>query len=333
MKVTVLAGGTSTEREVSLASAGCVMKALKNAGHQVRVIDPGADWSEIDPAAAPGTVPRKFCSLPEGEALCNLRESGVVLSVLHGGQGEDGTLHAVLELLGLPYVGSRPGASAAAMDKVVSKRLFASAGVPTPDYLVLERGDSESWPAAVEAGAALFGFPMIVKPADQGSTIGLAKAGSVREVLEAAGAAARWSRQVLVEKFIRGRELTVGVLAGVALPVLEIVVPGGLYDFKAKYQSHDNRYICPAEIEAPAAARAQHLALEAFRVLGLDDYARIDFLLEPDGALWCLEANNQPGMTDSSLLPKEAKVLGLDLAALLERLLQSALDRRAARPA
>ncbi|MCE5270217.1 D-alanine--D-alanine ligase [bacterium] len=328
MKVTVLAGGTSTEREVSLSSAACVIEALKKSGHEVTALDPGQNWQAFDPSAAPLTLERKSCTLPPAESIKVLQGGQIALIIMHGGQGEDGTVQAVLELAGVPYVGSPPGPSAMAMDKVVSKQLFAVAGVPTPPYLLLDSRERDSWPAAVEAALPSIGLPVIVKPADQGSTIGLARAASAAEILAAAESSAAYCRRILVEKFIRGRELTVGVVAGQALPVLEIIVPGGLYDFQAKYKSHANRYICPAEIPDEAAARAQAHAMDAFRVLGLEDYARIDFLLEDSGALWCLEANNQPGMTDSSLLPKAARVLGLDLSGLLKRLIEHALARR-----
>jgi len=327
MKITVLAGGTSAEREVSLNSASCVVQALKKNGHTVTVLDPGAGWSEINPETAPAHSPQRLCGLPDSGGKDILTSGEIVFNVLHGGQGENGTVCAVLELLGLPYVGSSPGASAAAMDKVVSKRLFSSVGVPVPDYFVLNRPLKRDWQAQIEAGIEKVGLPAIVKPAEEGSTVGLTKAGTLEKVHEAVETAASLSRQVLVEKFIDGRELTVGVLGDEALPVLEVVIPGGFYDFEAKYHSVENKYICPAEIDTGVAEHAQRLALEAFHVLGLDDYARIDFRLDNNNGLWCLEANNQPGMTDHSLLPKAALVTGLDLTALLERLIKNALGR------
>jgi len=327
MKVIVLSGGTSTERVVSMASASCVLAALKKAGHQVTTVDPGAEWTAIDPAQAPAEPPRKYCGLPDKKGIKLLSSVDIIFNMLHGGQGEDGTLNAVLELLNLPYVGSRPGPSAAAMNKVVSKRLFSSVGVPTPRYQVLESSDRGSWRPQLEPWIQEIGLPAIVKPSDQGSTVGLSRAATNGEVFEAVRQAAELSPQILVEKYIEGRELTVGIVTDIALPVLEVVVPGGFYDYKAKYLSHDNKYIVPAQIPEPIAKEAQRLALEAFKVLGLNDYARIDFRLDSAGALWCLEANNQPGMTDSSLLPKAAGVIGLDLPALLERIMKHALAR------
>jgi D-alanine-D-alanine ligase len=327
MKVIVLAGGTSTERVVSLTSASCVAAALRKAGHKVTVIDPGTGWTVIDPSDAPEKTSQKSCGLPGKRSAKLLTGSDIVFNTLHGGQGEDGTLNAVLELLDIPYVGSGPGPSAAAMNKVVSKRLFSSVGVPTPPYLVLECGDEADWPALLDAAAVQIGFPAVIKPADQGSTVGLSKASTGEKLMEAVKKAAEYSQQILVEKFIEGRELTVGVVAGIPMPVLEVVVPGGFYDFEAKYHSHSNKYICPAQIPGRVAQEAQRLALEAFNVLGLADYARIDFRLDLGFGLWCLEANNQPGMTDSSLLPKAAGVLGFDLSDLLEKLLHSALAR------
>ncbi len=329
MKAAVLAGGVSTEREISLASARCVVKALEGRGHQVTAIDPGEGWRPVELEQSRPEHPRTSCGLPGPEGIRVLREARIVFNMLHGGQGEDGTLNALLELLEAPYVGSPPGASAAAMDKVVSKRLFAAVGVPTPPYLVLEPEREDGWREALEQ--ARLGLPAIVKPATQGSSVSLTKAESPEQLLEGVRQAAAYG-QVLVESFVQGRELTVGVLGEEALPVLEVVVPGGLYDFQAKYRSSANRYVCPAEIPEEAAARARELALRAFRVLGLRDYARIDFLLDRQGELWCLEANNQPGMTDSSLLPKSARVLGLDLGGLLERLAAHALARRGLEP-
>lgn len=327
MKVTVLAGGTSAEREVSLNSALCVVQALRKNGHTVTVLDPGTGWREIDPGTAPPATPQKICGLPEAGEKDILTSGDIVFNVLHGGQGENGTVCAVLELLGVPYVGGGPGASAAAMDKVVSKRLFSAVGVPVPDYFVLNRPLKNQWQSLIEAGIDKVGLPAVVKPSEEGSTVGLTKAETLEQVYEAVELAAKLSRQVLVEKFIEGRELTVGVLGDEALPVLEVVIPGGFYDFEAKYHSQENKYICPAEIDSGVAERAQQLALEAFHVLGLEDYARIDFRVDKNNGLWCLEANNQPGMTDHSLLPKAALVTGLDLTALLERLIKNALTR------
>ncbi|MEA2064408.1 MAG: D-alanine--D-alanine ligase [Gemmatimonadota bacterium] len=331
MKVIILAGGESAEREVSLVSARYVAQALSRKGsYQVTLIDPGLGWQRIDPE---GNTTRQAlgasCGLPPERCRGLFSEADIVFSVLHGGQGEDGMIHSVLELLGVPYAGSPPGPSAAAMDKITAKRLFSSVGIPTPGCIVLEEHVKSSWPGAVEQAVAEFGLPLVVKPPTQGSTVGLSMAGSVKQALEAVDLAAGYGPQVLLERFIQGRELTVGILGREPLPVLEIVVPGGFYDFKAKYQSHDNQYICPAEIGPAIARQAQEMALRAFDVLGLKDYSRIDFRLDEDGGLWCIEANNQPGMTDASLFPKAAAVAGLDLTAVLERIISCALERRA----
>ncbi|MBN2288626.1 MAG: D-alanine--D-alanine ligase [Candidatus Glassbacteria bacterium] len=327
MKVIILAGGDSSEREISLASARCAALALSEGKHRVTVMDPGLGWMVIDPASASSLGRSPARPLPDEDSLGLLAAADIVFSVLHGGPGEDGTIHAVLELLGVPYAGSPVGPSAIAMNKVTSKRLFAAAGVPTPEYLVLEAEDREHWPEVLEHGTGRLGLPLIVKPAAQGSTVGLSKCSNLAQCLKAAELAAGYGPQVVVERFIDGRELTVGILGEVPLPVLEIVVPGGFYDYRAKYQSHDNQYICPARIDPAVSARAQHYALEAFKVLGLKDYSRLDFRLDESGGLWCIEANNQPGMTDSSLFPKAAKVLGLDLRAVLERIIHLALER------
>jgi len=327
MKIAVLAGGTSAEREVSLGSGKAVRDALRSAGHTAELLDPGSEWKVVEPDDAPAKVKRATCGLPGNDGVGVLTSADVVFNTLHGGQGEDGTVNSVLELLGVPYVGGKPGACAAAMDKATSKMLFSQVGVPTPDYILLDSRKKKGWENSLKEASERFGLPLIIKPAEEGSTVGLTKVERSEQLFPSAELAARYSRRVVVEKFIAGRELTVGVVAGAALPVLEVVVPGGFYDFNAKYRSHDNQYICPAQIDPEVAGRAQRLALLAFDTLGLQDYSRIDFRLDDGGGLWCLEANNQPGMTGSSLLPKAAAVSGLSLGALLEKIIASALSR------
>lgn len=327
MKVVVLAGGVSAEREISLASGKAVRETLRNAGHEADIVDPGSGWKVVEPHEVPLEANRTSCGLPGGEGTGLLTAADIVFNTLHGGQGEDGTVNAVLELLGVPYVGGKPAACAAAMDKATSKMLFSQAGVPTPDYILLDGWNRGLWTDSLAEAAGRFGLPLVVKPAEEGSTVGLTKVESDDQLFPAAEEAARFSRRVVVEKFIAGRELTVGVVADEALPVLEVIVPGGLYDFEAKYRSHDNKYICPAEIDPEVAEEAQKFALLAFDLLGLLDYSRIDFRLDDRGGLWCLEANNQPGMTSSSLLPKAAAVSGLELPGLLEKIIASALSR------
>ncbi len=327
MKVAVLAGGVSAEREVSLGSGKEVRDALRQLGHDVNLIDPGSGWQVVEPDEVSAKVERTSCGLPGGEGTAVLTSVDIVFNTLHGGQGEDGTVNSVLELLGVPYAGSHPAACADAMDKAVSKMLFSQVGVPTPDYVLLDSRRKELWDDSLREAADRFGLPLIIKPAEEGSTFGLTKAETADQLYPAAETAAKFSRRVVVEKFIPGRELTVGVLAGEALPLLEIVIPGGFYDFDAKYRSSDNQYICPADVDQDTAARAGQFALRAFDVLGLLDYSRIDFRLDDEGGLWCLEANNQPGMTGSSLFPKSAAAVGLDLGGLLEKIIVSALAR------
>jgi D-alanine-D-alanine ligase len=328
MKVAILAGGTSAEREVSLGSGKAVRDALRQVGHEVEILDPGSGWKIVNPDNVATRVERTSCGLPGSEGTSVLTSVDVVFNTLHGGQGEDGTVNAVLELLGVPYTGSQPAACAEAMDKAVSKMLFSQVGVPTPDYILLDALRKDLWPAALKEAADRFGLPLIIKPAEEGSTFGLTKAETLEQLHPAAETAAKFSRRVVVEKFIPGRELTVGILVDEALPLLEIVVPGGFYDFEAKYRSGDNQYICPADVDPEIAAKAKQFALLAFDVLGLLDYSRIDFRLDEQGGLWCLEANNQPGMTGSSLFPKGAAAAGINLSALLEKIIASALSRR-----
>jgi len=332
MKIAVLFGGTSEERDVSIASAAQVIPALRGLGHEVIAVDT-ATGRLSGPAEqrllTSGVGPQP----PSGSALAgmkqqapalateaaDMRDVDVVFLALHGGAGEDGRIQAVLDLAGLPYTGSNHIASAAAMDKDLSKRLFRAAGVPTADWRMV--------PVSAEEVAGALGWPVVVKPNKQGSTVGLSIVRAPDVLAAAVSLAQRYDDEVMVERFIPGRELTIGVLEGRALPAGEIIVPGEVFDYQAKYQAGGAREIFPAELPADVASRVQDLAVRAHAALKLGAYSRIDFRLDPQGGIWCLEANSLPGMTAASLLPQAARAAGIGFPELVERICKAAVRR------
>lgn len=325
MRITVLTGGTSVERDVALASAVQCVAALRGRGHTVSVVDtargyiPAAD----EPRALSGTVgtaPPSIVELVELErgvllsGLGNLpavRESDVVFLALHGGRGEDGTIQAVLDVVGIPYTGSGPLGSAVAMDKDLSKLLFRQAGIPTADWRMTPV-------SAAEAGA--LGWPLIVKPSKQGSTVGLTKVADTKDFDAAVTLAEQYDDEVMVEAFIPGRELTVGILDDRALAVGEIIPRHEIFDYECKYSPGMATEIFPADLPGSVTEECQRLGLAAHRALKLGGYSRVDFRLTPTGDLVCLEVNTLPGMTATSLLPQSARAVGIDFGDLCERI-------------
>jgi D-alanine-D-alanine ligase len=324
MRIAVLFGGDSMERDVSVASARQVVAALRERGHEVLAVETtrgvlsaaeearvlAASIERAPPALAgqsARTLPAVFSTAPE------LKGVDLVFLALHGGSGEDGTIQSVLELAGVPYTGSSALGSALAMDKEVAKRLLVYAGVPTPDWLMA--------PVSAETVASKLGFPVIVKPNRQGSTVGLTRVQAASELDVAVANAARFGSDVLVERYVPGRELTVGVLDDQALTVGEIIPTAGeIFDYAAKYQQGAAREIFPADIEPMLAERIQALALTAHRALKLTSYSRADFRLDPQGGIWCLEVNTLPGLTPGSLLPQSALAAGIPFAELCARI-------------
>ncbi|MEN5117624.1 D-alanine--D-alanine ligase [Luteimonas sp. TWI662] len=329
LRVAVLCGGTSAERDVSIVSGAQVVGALRRLGHEVRVVDTAhgllddeAERRLLDTkvAVAPpetGAMAR-VPSTAGGLAATFPRDCDVVFLALHGGTGEDGTLQALLDLAGLPYTGTGHLGSGVAMDKDLSKRLMRAAGVPTPDWAMHP---------ADEAQIAHLGWPLVVKPNRQGSTIGLSvvrEAAGLRPAIERVLAL---DTEVMLERFVPGRELTVGVLDGHALAVGEIVLPAdGVFDYEDKYQGVV-REMFPADLPPEVAEQARSLALRAHAALKLGDYSRADFRLDAQGRLWCLELNTLPGMTATSLMPQSAAAMGMAFPALCERLCRLALRR------
>jgi D-alanine-D-alanine ligase len=331
MKITVLLGGTSAERDVSIASGLRVAHALRTRGHEVVAIDTAhGALSVADEQAMLGgrvvkTIPPDVQALARLERQLPMRvgmvaPTDVVFLALHGGNGEDGTLQALLDLTGVPYTGSGHLASALAMDKDLSKRLFRSVGVPTPDWLMAPVDQMEV--------ARAVGFPCIVKPSKQGSTVGLSLVREAGELDQAVEEAGHYDDEVMVERFIAGRELTVGILGGEALPVGEIIPAHELYDYECKYTPGMATETFPAALSEGEAREVQELAQRAFAALKLRGYARIDFRMAVDGAFYCLEANTLPGMTELSLIPQAAAAAGLSFPELCERIVELAITPR-----
>jgi D-alanine-D-alanine ligase len=330
VKIAVLFGGTSEERDVSIASAAQIIPVLRALGHQVFAVDTATgrlDSSQerqlLSAAVAP--VPPSATEIARvrhgamtlSTSTFDFRDADVVFLALHGGAGEDGRIQALLDLAGLAYTGSNHIASAAAMDKDLSKRLFRSVGVPTPDWLMA--------PAASDEVGRSLGWPAIVKPNKQGSTVGLSVVREAAELQDAVDRALRFDDEVMIERFIPGREFTVGILDGLALPVGEIIPPGDVFDYESKYQTGGAREVFPAVIAAEESALLQEFARRVHRVLKLGAYSRTDFRRDPAGEFWCLEANSLPGMTATSLLPQAAKAAGIGFPELLDRICRGAL--------
>ncbi len=331
MRIAVLYGGSSTERDVSLVTGRAVAGALTEVGHDVLLVDPARGDSPVGAreaiaAAAIGGKPSeptgetgKALEAAAGAAVSN---ADVVFVALHGGTGEDGTIQGLLELAGKRYTGSGVLACALAMDKRVSKLMFREAGVPTPDWRIVTGGDSGGL-ASIADG--LGGYPLIVKPNDQGSTVGLTAVKDEAGLPDAVALAARFSRNVLIETFIPGRELTVAVLDGKSLPVVEIEPHSGLYDYESKYTSGRSDYTCPAKLPEDVAASLGEVALRAYDALGCVGYARVDFRLDDGHEPSCLEVNTVPGMTATSLVPMAAAAAGMTFSELTDRIVRLAL--------
>ena len=295
-KVAVLLGGKSAEREVSLKSGGMVLNALRSRGVDALPFDPAERGLD---------------------ALIGERFERAFI-VLHGRFGEDGTVQGVLEWLGIPYTGSGVLASALAMDKLRAKLLWHAEGLPTPPYAVLTK-DSD-----LRTVARKLGVPLMVKPASEGSSIGMSKVRSAAGLDEAYALAANYDHVVIAEKFIDGTELTAGILGDQVLPLIKIETPRDFYDYQAKYIADDTRYIVPCGLPAARERDMQALCLKAFRALGCRGWGRVDLMLNRQGRPFLLEVNTVPGMTDHSLVPKAARAVGMSYEDLCLRILEAA---------
>lgn len=291
-KVAVLFGGPGAEREVSLRSGAAVAKALRACGAQVEEVDiKGPDFE-----------------IPEGIDLA--------FNIIHGTFGEDGQLQDILDSKGIPYTGEGAAGSRVAFDKILSKVEFDNANVPTAAWHMIHRGEEPK-----------LTLPFVIKAPRQGSSVGVHIINDVSEVPAALEDCFQFGDEVLVEEFLKGRELTIGILGDEALPIVEIVPNEGFYDYAHKYTKGASNYYVPADIGEEATKRVQEAALAAHKALGLEVYSRVDILLTPDGRLGVLEINTIPGMTETSLLPKAAAVVGFDFPALCERIAELSLKR------
>ena len=330
LKVAVLFGGTSSERDVSIASGAQVVKALREGGHDVIAVDTAtgvlakADEQKLlTSGVAPAPPDERALDELKGRTASvlsarELQEVDVIFLALHGGTGEDGTLQALLDLTGIPYIGSGVLGSAVAMDKDIAKRLMLVAGVPTPNWLMA--------PVEIDEVEEQIGWPAIVKPSKQGSTVGLSVVRKPEELQAAIDLAYRHDDEVMIEQFIPGRELTVPVLGDEPLPVGEIIVEREIFDYETKYQAGLAQEIFPADLTGPQTVEVQMLALKAHRALKLGGYSRIDFRMDKGGAFWCLEANTLPGMTAASLFPKGAAAAGMSFPEVVEEICRIAIE-------
>lgn len=341
MNIIVLAGGNSTEREVSIASGQGVCKALSERNHKAVLLDPyfGASKkeenlfpAEYDVDKAADTMREMSSKLEEtmktrkgffGPNVLEIcKEADIVFLALHGANGEDGKVQSVLDLMGIKYTGSGPLSSGMAMDKGITKMVFEAKGVPTPKGITLEKGKCSSQFADYGMG-----FPVIVKPCCGGSSVGVCIANNQTEYQAALLEAFSYENEVVVEQFITGREFSVAVVDGKAYPVIEIAPLQGFYDYKNKYQAGSCVETCPADLSSALTKEMQKYAEMGYKALNLQAYARLDFLMDDEGNMYCLEANTLPGMTPTSLIPQEAKAIGMDYPQLCEKLIEVSLKK------
>lgn len=340
MKVIVLAGGISTERDVSLSSGAMIYKALKAKGHQAVLLDVYLGYTgddvdvifdkEEDWARELGTINEQNPDIEQVKAMRSdgdknffgpnvirlCQASDIVFMALHGENGENGKIQACFDLMGITYTGTDYVSSALCMDKGLSKEIFAYYGIPAPEGIRLKKGEKQS---------RQIPFPCIVKACCGGSSVGVSIAWKPEEYEGALTEAFRYDKEVIVEQYIAGREFSVGVMDGKALPVIEIAPLQGFYDYKNKYQAGAAIETCPAEIPEEKTKEMQQYAEKAFEALRLKNYARMDFMMGEKGDIYCLEANTLPGMTPVSLLPQEAAAVGIEYGELCEKIMEAAL--------
>ena len=348
MKIVVLAGGLSTERDVSFKTGEMVTKALRENGHQVILLDVFMGYSDkeedltgifdraeavsVKVAAIPETAPdlekvkaqRKDQSDnlfgPNVIELCRMAD--IVFMALHGENGENGKIQAAFDLFGIRYTGTGYLGSALAMNKGMAKQLFLENGIPTPRGTSLKRGED-----AAKIENCGIHFPCVVKPCSGGSSIGVSIVHDKAEYEQALKEAFRWENELVIEEYVKGREFSVGVIDFQALPIIEIAPVEGFYDYKNKYKAGSTVETCPAELSEQITKEMQGYAEKVAEVLGLNTYSRTDFLLDAEDHIFCLEANTLPGMTPTSLLPQEAKVTGVDFNQLCEKLIESSMRK------
>lgn len=332
MKIIVIAGGNSPEREVSLASGALIANALIENGHEVMLLDLllGSDNKEIGASyKAKGSKPYSykvskkevdlsaFDNIPliHESVIPLLKECDIVFNTLHGGIGENGKLQAVLDVYGIKYTGSNSFSSMISMDKELSKILIKENGFATADYFMYDEKEDES-----------LTFPLVIKPCSCGSSVGISIVKTQEEYIEAIKKARNYEQRILVEDYIKGREFSVGILDGKTLPPIEIIPKQGFYNYENKYQSGATIEICPASLTEEEMQKISSSALGIHKTLGLGYYSRIDFILSENGEFYCLEANSLPGMTNTSLLPQEAQAIGITFNKLVEMIVQEKMN-------
>lgn len=342
MKIVVLAGGTSTERDVSIVSGTGICTALRQKGHQAILVDVFGGVEEVnfdDPFPAEYDVQKASAYMkafnanletmkkerrsffgPNVIELCQLAD--IVFLGLHGANGEDGRLQAAFDLMGIRYTGTDYLSSAISMDKGVAKQFFRSHGVPTPMGIVMERSSRSNDLAAL--GVSL---PVVVKTCCGGSSIGVYIAETQEAFEKALDEAFTYENSVVIEEYIQGTEYTVAVVDGKAYPIVEIVPLERFYDYENKYKPGAVRETCPAPLSEELTLKMQEYAVKGYQALGLQSYARLDFMMKNNGDMYCLEANTLPGMTPTSLIPQEAAVLGMDYPTLCEELIKISLKK------
>lgn len=337
MKIVVLAGGTSTERDVSIVSGTKVCEALRSKGHQAILLDVfcGKEGLQAETAFAQeydvereaayirsfndsiGKIKAAQRGFFGPNVLDVCRAADMVFLALHGACGEDGRIQAAFDLLGIAYTGSGYLGSALAMDKTITKQMFRENGVPTPAGVIIEKTDAPK--SAEELGA---GLPCVVKTACGGSSVGVYIVNTEEEFEEAVRNGFTYEDKLIVEQYISGKEYTVGVIDGEAYPIAEIAPISGFYDYKNKYQAGSTIETCPAPLGEELTKKMQEIAVKAYHTLRLESYARMDFMMDENGGMYCLEANTLPGMTPTSLLPQEAAAVGMSFADLCEKLIE-----------
>ena len=348
MNIVVLAGGLSTERDVSFKTGSMVAKALKENGHKVILLDVFMGYSDKEeditgifdradefsmkvediPEIAPDLEKVKASRKDQSQCffgpnvikMCSMAD--IVFMALHGENGENGKIQAAFDLFGIKYTGSDYLSSAVAMNKDIAKQFFVANGIPTPRGIAMTKEHREDDISKLDVK-----LPCVVKPCCGGSSIGVTIVNDASEFVKALDDAFKWENELVIEEYVKGREFSVGVIEGKALPIIEIAPIQGFYDYKNKYKAGSAVETCPAELSAEITAQMQRYAEQAAKVIGLDTYSRIDFLLNEDNEMFCLEANTLPGMTPTSLLPQEAGVIGINFNQLCDQLIEISLKK------
>lgn len=338
MKIALLAGGISSEREVSLTSSRAILKALRENGHDVIVIDPVYGAEKVSEEIIFRDLVSK--EYPSKEIMDNLLKESrkkviecinsdlfddveLAFLGLHGKYGEDGRIQTLLDLRGIKFTGSDILSSAVAMDKNVTKMIFRNFGIPTADWMVLSVKDELN----ISEILRRINLPFVIKPNDEGSTVGLTIVKEESEIIPAIELGFKYTDKIMIEKYVKGKELTVSIVGDIAYPLIEIKPKKGFYDYHHKYTKGMTEYICPAVIKDEIAEKAQKIALKAYHSLGCSVYSRVDFLLTDSEELYCLEVNTLPGMTALSLVPKAVGVMGMGFNELIENIIGLSLKK------